>query len=198
MIASYFHEAKIGHNLKSRARENFIENSYFMDGPTGTSSYLLDFPDGGAVFMRGNLLHKGPRADNTTAISYGAERNMWTVNTVTMMHNTVVTTLGRGNFVAVAGYTQQLALTANLFAGSATLVSGAGGGVLVQSGNVLTAATNVPGGDSGQFWPVAALLPQLALATVPDPLYVSDSPQPYRLRALSIGTRLTGALQSAP
>ena len=55
VIASHFHEAKVGHNLKSRAKENFIENSYFMDGPTGTSSYLLDFPDGGVVFMRGNL-----------------------------------------------------------------------------------------------------------------------------------------------
>ena len=78
VVASWFHEAKIGHNLKSRAKENIVENSYFMDGPTGTSSYLLDFPDGGVVFMRGNLLHKGPMADNTTAVAYGAERNMWT------------------------------------------------------------------------------------------------------------------------
>ena len=78
VVASYFHEAKIGHNLKSRAKENVIENSYFVDGANGTSSYLLDFPDGGIVFMRGNLLHKGPKADNTTAVAYGAERNMWT------------------------------------------------------------------------------------------------------------------------
>lgn len=198
VVASYFHEAKIGHNLKSRARENFIENSYFMDGPTGTSSYLLDFPDGGLVFMRGNLLHKGPRADNTTAVSFGAERNMYSVNTVTMTHNTVVTTLGRGNFVSVAGYTQQVALTANLFAGAATMISGAGAGILTQSSNLLTAASNVPGADAGQFWPAAAFLPQLPLATVPDAQFAFDSPQPFRLRALTAGTRLIGALQSAP
>jgi hypothetical protein len=33
--ASYFHHAKIGHNLKSRGKENYIENSYFLDGTTG-------------------------------------------------------------------------------------------------------------------------------------------------------------------
>ena len=42
VVGSYFHEAKVGHNLKSRARETRIENSYFMDGPAGTSSYLAD------------------------------------------------------------------------------------------------------------------------------------------------------------
>ena len=103
VVASYFHEAKIGHNLKSRAKENVIENSYFVDGANGTSSYLLDFPDGGIVFMRGNLLHKGPKADNTTAVAYGAERNIWTTNTVTLIHNTLVHTMGRGTFVSFAG-----------------------------------------------------------------------------------------------
>ncbi len=198
VIASHFHEAKIGHNLKSRAKENFIENSYFMDGPTGTSSYLLDFPDGGVVFMRGNLLHKGPLADNTTAVSFGAERNTWTANTVTMIHNTVVSTLGRGTFVSVAGYTQQVTLTANLFAGNATLISGISGASLLQSGNVMTVAANVPGAETGQFWPIAAVLPQLVLGTAPDLQYAYDSPQPFMLRALPASARLTGALQLQP
>jgi hypothetical protein len=37
--ASYFADARIGHNLKSRAAQSVIENSYFMDGPNGTASY---------------------------------------------------------------------------------------------------------------------------------------------------------------
>jgi len=41
-VGSFFHQAKVGHNFKSRARETRIENSYFMDGPAGTSSYLAD------------------------------------------------------------------------------------------------------------------------------------------------------------
>ena len=198
VIASHFHDAKIGHNLKSRAKENFIENSYFMDGPTGTSSYLLDFPNGGVVFMRGNLLHKGPLADNTTAIAFGAERNTWPANTVTMIHNTVVSTLGRGTFVSVAGYTQQATLTANLFAGNATLISGIGSAALLQSGNVMTIAANVPGAETGQFWPASSVLSQLTLATMPDPQYAHDSPQPFMLRTLPATGRMTGALQSQP
>ena len=199
VVASYFHEAKIGHNLKSRAKENFIENSYFMDGPTGTSSYLLDFPDGGIVFMRGNLLHKGPRADNTTVVSYGAERNTWSSNTVTLIHNTIVTTMGRGTFVSFAGYTQQAALTANIFAGNAALTSGIGAALLMQQNNLVTGDGNVPGAAAGQFWPMAAIQPQLALTATPDPQYASDSPQPFRLRPLDpAARRIIGALQSAP
>ena len=169
-----------------------------MDGPTGTSSYLLDFPDGGIVFMRGNLLHKGPMADNTTAVAYGAERNMWTTNTVTLIHNTVVTTMGRGTFISFAGYTQQATLTANLFAGNAALASGIAAPTLVQQNNFMTGEGNVPSAATGSFWPIAAIQPQLVLATVPDPQYTSDSPQPFQLRALASGQRLIGALQSAP
>ena len=110
--ASYFHEAKIGHNLKSRAQETVIENSYFMDGPTGTSSYLADFPNGGKVVLRGNLFHKGPNADNPTAISYGAEGVENTTNTFEMSHNTVVSTRSGGYFVAAYSGTQSLRLIA--------------------------------------------------------------------------------------
>jgi hypothetical protein len=198
VVASWFHEAKIGHNLKSRAKENVIEASYFMDGANGTSSYLLDFPDGGIVFMRGNLLHKGPKADNTTTVAYGAERNMWPTNTVTMIHNTVVTTQGRGTFVSFAGYTQQATLTANLFAGNAALSRGITAPVLKEQSNLLVGEANVPGAAEGQFWPIAAIQPQLGLALPVDADYTADAPQPYQLRALTVGQRLIGALQSAP
>ena len=72
---SFFHEARIGHNLKTRARENIIENSYFMDGINRTSSYLLNFDNGGRAVLRGNFLHKGPLADNSILITHYA--NFW-------------------------------------------------------------------------------------------------------------------------
>lgn len=200
--SSFFHEARIGHNLKSRAKENFIENSYFMDGATGTSSYLLDFPDGGVVFMRGNLLHKGPNADNTVSVAYGFERNMWPTNTVTLIHNTLTTTLGRGTFVGVAGYTQRLTLTANLFAGTSAVSSGASGATLVQQSNMTTPIANVPNSDviaAPNFWPAAGVRPQLQLSTVPDAQYLNDSPQPYAPRSLAgMPGRMVGALQAQP
>ena len=200
--ASYFHEAKIGHNLKSRARENFIENSYFMDGTTGNSSYLLDFPDGGVVFMRGNLLQKGPNADNNISVAYGMERNTYATNTVTLIHNTLASTMSGGTFVGVAGYTQSLTLTANLFAGSAAVSSGVTAPKLVQQNNVTTSVGNIPGVDTiaaPNFWPNATVQSQIVLAGVVDAQYLSDSPQPYVLRSLSaISGRKVGALQAVP
>ena len=198
VVASYFHEAKIGHNLKSRAKENVIENSYFVDGANGTSSYLLDFPDGGIVFMRGNLLHKGPKAENTIAVAYGAERNIWPTNTVTLIHNTLVNTMGRGTFISFAAYTQQATLTANLFAGNAALSSGIAPALLAQQNDLMVGEGNVPGAATVDFWPIAAIQPQLALAAPADTGYVADSPQPYILRTLAAGKRMIGALQSAP
>lgn len=198
---SYFHEAKVGHNLKSRAAESVIENSYFMDGPDGTASYLLDFPNGGIVTLRGNLLHKGPKASNTSSVAYGAEGLVWGTNTLTMTHNTLVTTQGRGTFVSVNSGTQRATLTANLFAGSATVVSGVSGSALSQSASFTTSASNVPGADSisaPNFWPTV-IASQITLSTVPDAGYAFDSPKPFTLRSLSVMSgRRIGALQTAP
>lgn len=205
--ASFFHEAKIGHNLKSRAKISLIENSYFMDGPTGTSSYLADFPNGGAVLLRGNLFHKGPLADNSNAISFGAEGlGVWSTNTLDMFHNTVVSTYPGGAFIHANAATQALRLTANLFAGTngPTLITGGlnSGSVVVQQQNtVVTVASNLPGAAqvaNPSFWPQASLLGSLLLSGVADAQYVQDSPAPYRVRPLSGVTRLAGALQSAP
>jgi hypothetical protein len=201
---SFFREAKIGHNLKSRAKENHIENSYFMDGPTGTSSYLADFPEGGVVYLRGNLFHKGPNADNGSAIAFGAEGIRWTVNTVEMVHNTLVMTWSGGAYLSAPGNTQSVKMSANLFAGTGSPALVRDGFVLAnvqQSSNVISTAANVPGADnvgSPSFWPNATLLAQIGLASVIDPNYLNDSPRPLAWRAVSGGARKAGALQSAP
>lgn len=205
--ASFFHEAKIGHNLKSRAKISLIENSYFMDGPTGTSSYLNDFPNGGAVVLRGNLFHKGPLADNSNAISFGAEGlGAWSTNTLDMFHNTVVSTYPGGAFVHANAATQAVHLTANLFAGTngPALIAGglnSGSVVVQQQNNFITVAGSVPNASNvanPSFWPQPGLLGSLALSSVLDAQYLQDSPVPYQLRNLTGAQRLIGALQSAP
>ncbi|HTT13007.1 MAG TPA: right-handed parallel beta-helix repeat-containing protein [Burkholderiaceae bacterium] len=200
VTASYFHHANVGHNFKSRAKENHIEDSYFLDGTDGNSSYLLDFSNGGLVYMRGNLLQKGPNAENSILVSYNAEGTHWATNTLTMVHNTVVTNYGSGTYLYVPGSTQGVTLTANLFAGNASLISGgfASASILQQS-NLMTGAANVPNAANAQFWPAASYLSQIVLSTVPDPQYTSDSPQPMQLRAINAANpRNVGALQSAP
>ena len=203
VTSSFFHEARIGHNFKSRAKETRIENSYFMDGPSGTSSYLADFPNGGAVYLRGNLFHKGPNADNSTAIAYGQEGLKWTVNTLEMVHNTVVMTYPGGGYLAAPGGTQSVRLVANLFAGigSPRLIGGGvAGGAVTQQGNLTVAAGSFSGADdiaSPNFWPDAALRAQAALPSVLDATYASDAPRPFVLRPLAGGARTIGALQSS-
>ena len=201
--SSYFHEAKVGHNLKSRARESIIQNSYFMDGPTGTSSYLADFPNGGRVYLRGNQFHKGPQADNPNAISYGAEGLTNPTNTFEAVHNTVAVTRSGGAFLWIASGTSAVTLTANLFAGTGnqTLITGGyAAGNAAQSNNVTSVATNIPGASSianPNFWPNAALQALIGLSVVPDANYTRDAPTPYASRAIS-GSRKVGALQSSP
>ena len=201
--SSYFHEAKIGHNFKSRARESVIQNSYFMDGSTGTSSYLADFPNGGKVVLRGNMFHKGPNADNPNAISYGAEGLSNPTNTFDMVHNTVAVTRSGGAFLAIANGTSSVKLTANLFAGTNNQTFVTGGyavGNAAQSNNVTSLASNIPGASNiatPNFWPNSTLQALIGLSVVPDASYTRDAPAPYTLRALS-GSRKVGALQAAP
>ena len=46
------------------------------DGPTGTSSYLIELPNGGEAEIVNNRLTKGSRSDNRdAAISFGTENN---------------------------------------------------------------------------------------------------------------------------
>ena len=203
VTSSYFHEAKIGHNLKSRARESIIQNSYFMDGPTGTSSYLNDFPNGGQVVLRGNVYHKGPNADNPNAISFGAEGLSNPTQSLEMVHNTVTITRSGGAFVSIASGTSSVRLIANLFAGTGNqtfITGGYASGNAAQSGNVTSLATNIAGATSigsPNFWPNAALQALIALPGVLDPTYTADAPAPYTLRTIS-GARNAGAIQSAP
>ena len=175
-----------------------------MDGPTGTSSYLVDFPNGGVVYLRGNLFQKGPDADNSIAIAYGQEGLNKPVNTLEMVHNTVVMTRSGGTFITAPSGTQSVKLTANLFAGTGNPTLFSGGfatGNIVQQGTVTSTASNIPGVDtiaSPSFWPNATLRALIGLTGVPDSGYTKDSPSPYQLRTITGNTRVSGALQSAP
>jgi hypothetical protein len=204
VYSSFFHEAKIGHNLKSRAKKTRIENSYFMDGPNGTASYQVDFSTGGEVYMRGNVFQKGPNADNSIAIAYGQEGLAAAPNTLEMIHNTVVMTRGGGAFIVARSGTQSVTLTANLFAGtnSPELFTGtfpAANAVL--TGNIISTANNIPGADniaSPNFWPNATLAAQIDLVNAVDAGYTRDAPRPYQSRRFASPNRVVGALQSAP
>lgn len=76
---SWTHGAYYGHLFKSRAQVNILEGNYFMGSRAvngaQTEAFLVDFPNGGRVFMRNNVLVKnysGPNS-NGVFVTYGME-----------------------------------------------------------------------------------------------------------------------------
>ena len=67
------HHERTGHLVKSRAQASSILYNRLMDEADGTSSYVIDLPNGGRSVVIGNIIHHGPRAENGLAVSYGAE-----------------------------------------------------------------------------------------------------------------------------
>jgi hypothetical protein len=71
---SRFFETRQGHHIKSRAARTEVLDNQIGDGAIGTSSYLIDAPDGGSLVVRGNKLEKGPMSENPkVAIAIGEE-----------------------------------------------------------------------------------------------------------------------------
>jgi hypothetical protein len=69
-----FLNTRTAHHIKSRAQTTIIWDSRIEDGPEGTSSYLIETPNGGNLILQDNVLEKGANSSNpATAISIGAE-----------------------------------------------------------------------------------------------------------------------------
>ena len=69
---SYFHDANVGHEIKSRAETTIITNNRIQD-QAGTSSYSIDISNGGNATITGNVIEQGPNSENNYIIAYGAE-----------------------------------------------------------------------------------------------------------------------------
>ncbi len=91
VIGCWAHGVRAGHTLKSRAARNTILASRFDDGPGGTSSYLIDLPNGGEARVSGCLLLQGPDAENGALVSFGREglEGAALAHTLTFEHNTL-------------------------------------------------------------------------------------------------------------
>lgn len=86
---STFSNTQAGHNIKSRANNTIVIDNKIQDTPTGTSSYLVDVPNGGAVTITGNYFEKGPKSSNpTAAIAMGEEGNLNAAGPMLIANNT--------------------------------------------------------------------------------------------------------------
>jgi len=123
---SYSHDAVIGHQIKSRALNNFILYNRLMDKKNGTSSYIIDLPNGGNAFIIGNIIQQGKQTDNSTLVSYGMERPLHKENTLFIINNTFVNERHAGVFIRTAKDVRTVKIVNNLFINKGTLHVGEG------------------------------------------------------------------------
>jgi hypothetical protein len=116
--ASYFHHARVGHLLKSRAKLTCVKYSRLTDERDGRASYELELPNGGFAVVIGNIIQQGPRTENFRIVSYGAEGLIWPDNAFVIAHNTLVNDFaGGGYFLHVRAKPKRLVAYNNLLVG---------------------------------------------------------------------------------
>jgi hypothetical protein len=98
---SYFHDAVVGHEIKSRALNTIIENSRIFDGPTGTASYSIDLPNGGNATITNNIIEQGPKSQNPAIIHVGGASPIYAGSNVQISNNVIVNDLHVGSARAV-------------------------------------------------------------------------------------------------
>lgn len=115
---SYFHHARTGHLLKSRAALNHIFYNRLTDEAGGSASYELEFPNGGVSYVVGNLIEQNQETDNAHMVSVGAETYTWPRNEIHLVNNTLVNLLALGgNFLRVMPGAHEIRALNNLLVG---------------------------------------------------------------------------------
>jgi hypothetical protein len=148
---TYTHRAIIGHNIKTRALNNYILYNRVMDEADGTGSYAVDVPDGGRTYLIGNVIEQGPNTDNSAIVAYAAESSNNGVLDLYVVNNTIVNNrTSGGTFLQIRGGTTALVMN-NIFYGPGTRWSG---GATVTASNNYSESTynNSPGFVSPSTW----------------------------------------------
>ncbi len=96
VTGSYFHHAKVGHLLKSRAAVNHIFYNRLSDETDGRASYEVEFANGGVAYLVGNIIQQSPQTENPHLISYGVEGYEGAKNELYLVNNTLVDSLPQG------------------------------------------------------------------------------------------------------
>lgn len=113
--SSYFHHARTGHLLKSRAFENHIFYNRLTDETGGQASYELEFPNGGIAYVVGNLIEQGSQTQNSNIVSFGAEGYKSPSNELYLINNTLIDDRpAAGTLLVVKPGAQKLVVMNNL------------------------------------------------------------------------------------
>lgn len=121
---NWSHRAVIGHLLKSRAAENYVLYNR-ITGEDGTSSYELNFPNGGKTYVVGNLIQQGESTDNPSLLAYIEEGATATnpSHQLYVVNNTFVNARSSGTFLNIAAAADPAVVKNNVFVGAGTPVN---------------------------------------------------------------------------
>lgn len=142
---NYTHHSYSGHTFKSRAQVNYVLYNRIMDEADGTGSYLIDLPQGGLSYVIGNLIEKGPAAENTgTVINYKGEGQTNDQLRLFVVNNTIVNDNGSTPAFVRIYAADEVVLRNNLFVGQGTpiVLEPGAAPTVVDEGNL---QTDMPG-----------------------------------------------------
>ncbi|HEY8608460.1 MAG TPA: hypothetical protein VIM12_15195 [Noviherbaspirillum sp.] len=115
---NYSHDARVGHNLKSRAQSNTITYNRFSSNGTGAPSYEIDLPNAGLAYVIGNVIQQPAGNQNPNMLSFGAEGATNTRQELYVVNNTFINDASSGSFINVGGSVSTAILVQNnVFAG---------------------------------------------------------------------------------
>jgi hypothetical protein len=124
---SRFLGTQTAHCVKSRARSTIVAHNEIGDGENGTSSYLIDIPNGGDVLIEHNDLQKGARSSNAeVAISIGEGTWRNPTGTLTVRDNRFVSALPDPTIFVRNATPTAAALSGNVLEGKVVPLSGPG------------------------------------------------------------------------
>lgn len=87
---SYFHDAIVGHEIKSRALNTTITGSRIQNN-SGNGSYEIDLPQGGNGLIQGNVIQQGANSQNPAIIAFGEEGSLRASNSLVVRDNVIIT-----------------------------------------------------------------------------------------------------------
>jgi hypothetical protein len=98
---SYFNGVSAGHEIKSRAAVNVIENNRILD-LNGTASYSIDLPNGGQDVIADNVIEKGLHSQTGKMISfYEGIHGHWANSSLTVSNNVFLDDLATRSATAI-------------------------------------------------------------------------------------------------
>jgi len=121
-------DAKIGHAIKSRARENYIMYNRLFES---SSSYAIDISNGGEALVIGNQVYQGEETDNWAMVSFGAEGLKYEKNQLSFLYNSLQNDRSSAVFVKIKKGADAFVAN-NIFSGKGKPVKGKA----VEAGNL--------------------------------------------------------------